>query len=268
MGLDEMADLIVPVSVVIPTHNSAATIERAIRSVLVQTASPSEIVIVDDSSTDNTTAIISRLSQLTEIPVRVHRLSTNRGPSVARNIGWDVSSGDYVAFLDSDDSWHPQKLEIQTRWMLEHPDFEISGHLTGPPSQDSTFHTIDSREFSLHQFLWRNRISTPTVMVRRTATERFDVNRWHAEDYDLWIRLLCRVNQIPRIELPLAHLHKADYGESGLSSELSKMFLGELSALVSLNRRGELSPLSLVFFGFWMSGKFAVRVARSLGKRH
>ena len=98
------------VSVVIPTYNRAATLPRAIDSALDQTIDDLEVVVVDDGSTDETTSVLAEYDDSRVRPV-VH--ATNRGANVARNTGIDHARGEYVAFLDSDDVWHPRKLERQ-----------------------------------------------------------------------------------------------------------------------------------------------------------
>lgn len=251
------------VSVVIPTHNSESTIERALFSVFAQTCPPLEILVIDDASTDRTCEIVQRFAATRSGSVQLHVLDKNLGPSFTRNTGWDLATGTFVAFLDSDDTWHPMKLEIQSRWMVEHPNHEVCGHLTGDPIViDPTPNPI-TKSFDLVQFLWRNRVSTPTVMIKRSLPERFDVSRWYAEDYDLWLRILTRVDEFPRIELPLTHLHKAQYGASGLSGQLFKMYCGEITSVVALRKHSQVTFLQLVFFMKWMTVKFVVRLMRT-----
>ncbi|APW97146.1 glycosyl transferase family 2 [Halobiforma lacisalsi AJ5] len=101
------------VSVVIPTYNRAETLPRAIDSALEQTIDDDlEVIVVDDGSTDGTESVLSAYEEkgVGVVPV-AH--STNRGANVARNTGIEHASGEYVAFLDSDDTWHPEKLEHQ-----------------------------------------------------------------------------------------------------------------------------------------------------------
>lgn len=98
------------VSVVIPTYNRAATLQRAIDSALDQTIEDLEVVVVDDGSTDTTR---SMLAEIGDPRVRPVYHATNRGANVARNTGIANARGEYVAFLDSDDEWHPEKLERQ-----------------------------------------------------------------------------------------------------------------------------------------------------------
>jgi glycosyltransferase involved in cell wall biosynthesis len=262
-----MANMTVPVSVIIPTHNSASTIERALNSVFVQTTTPMEIIVVDDASTDSTCEIVTQVSRSAGRSVVLHKLEVNLGPSYTRNTGWGLATADFVAFLDSDDSWHPKKLEIQSNVMLAHPTCEISGHLTGDPLDNQITAQPTTRSFGLTDFLWRNRVSTPTIMVKRTIPERFDIARWYAEDYDLWLRIISRTRTLSRIELPLTKLYKADYGDSGLSSHLVPMFLGEVSAVRRLKLQREISLVAMMVFTLWMTAKFVVRVAKTSARR-
>jgi len=98
------------ISVVIPAYNAAAFVREAITSALAQTYSPLEILVIDDGSTDETSAVASGLGGI----VRVIR-QANRGEGGARNRGLDEARGELVAFLDADDRWLPQKLELQVR---------------------------------------------------------------------------------------------------------------------------------------------------------
>ncbi len=101
------------VSVIIPAYNSASTIIRALQSVVAQTLAPLEIIVVDDASTDTTRDLVTTFASSSSFPVRVLTQTTNSGPSAARNAGWDTAVGDYIAFLDADDQWHPRKIELQ-----------------------------------------------------------------------------------------------------------------------------------------------------------
>src|SRR5262249_37649013 len=98
------------VSVVMPTHDRADTVARAVQSVLVQTFQDLELIVVDDGSTDNTSAVLAALA---DPRLRVLRLDDNCGVSHARNIGVGAARGELLAFLDSDDEWLPEKLAAQ-----------------------------------------------------------------------------------------------------------------------------------------------------------
>lgn len=108
----------VRVSVIIPGFNAARFIAPAIQSVLQQSHPPLEIVVVDDGSTDDTERVVRGLSN--SIPIVYHR-QKNQGLSVARNVAVFLAQGDWIAFLDADDTWYPDKLATQVRWIKEHP---------------------------------------------------------------------------------------------------------------------------------------------------
>ena len=255
--------MILPVAVVIPTHNSEKTIGRALKSVLDQEQLPSEILVIDDCSSDSTVQLVSNTTTPPGVSLKIMQLATNEGPAAARNHGWDATTSEFIAFLDSDDSWHKAKLAIQTRVMRSNPEIEISGHLTGESIPIDLLIEPQTRLFSLRKFLIRNRVSTPTVMVRRTVVDRFDSSFWYAEDYELWLRHLTQHTGILRIELPLAHLHKAEFGESGLSARLYQMYRGELQAVVKLRTSGRLSHLYSWLTMSWMALKFVLRLIRT-----
>lgn len=131
------------ISVLIPTYNCGRFIEESIASALNQTRQPDEIVVVDDGSTDDTEAVVGRI---TDPRVRYVR-KTNGGESSARNRCLDESTGEYIAFLDADDRWRPNKLELQCGVMDAHPElvyvfgnFERFDHATGKVYPQEQFH--------------------------------------------------------------------------------------------------------------------------------
>lgn len=109
----------VSVSIILPTYNRSHSISLAIQSVLKQTYSDFELIVVDDGSTDNTVQIIQQIPD-SRITYSVHDI--NKGAAAARNTGMRLAKGDYIAFLDSDDSWIPEKLEKQLAFLKIQPD--------------------------------------------------------------------------------------------------------------------------------------------------
>ncbi len=105
-----------PVTVVIPYYNRPSELEAALASVLAQSWTAWDVVVVDDASAIDPTAIVRRV--VGEERGRVVRHHVNRGPSAARNTGTQSARGDFVAYLDSDDAWHPQKLEAQMKAVM------------------------------------------------------------------------------------------------------------------------------------------------------
>jgi len=102
----------IKVSVIVPTYNRAHTIRRCLDSALGQTIPPYEVIVVDDASTDNTTSVVKSIS---DERLRLITMSSNKGAQAARNVGIKNAKGDYIAFLDSDDEWVPEKLEWQIK---------------------------------------------------------------------------------------------------------------------------------------------------------
>lgn len=182
------------VSVVIPTHNRASLLPRALRSVLEQTRIPDEVVVVDDGSTDNTTSVVEE-----EFP-EVRLLSQeNRGVSAARNRGIMTTSGDWVAFLDSDDQWAPEKLERQLAALRLRSEFQVchtdeiwirNGRRVNPRRKHAKY---GGRIFRYCLPLCA--MSPSSVLIHRSVFERvglFDEALPACEDYELWLRICSR----------------------------------------------------------------------------
>jgi glycosyltransferase involved in cell wall biosynthesis len=170
------------ISVVIPAYNAAKFITLAVDSVLAQTYPVAEILIVDDGSIDETAQIVSGLSS----PVRLIR-KTNGGPAAARNLGARQAIGDWLAFLDADDSWLPEKLERQMT--LARPEVGLIHCLYKEPSGMAVPDVICFDD------LWeRNYIGCSTVLMRKELflkLDGFDVDPKlvGVEDYNFWMRV-------------------------------------------------------------------------------
>lgn len=181
------------VSVVIPVYNRETTIERAIRSVLEQTYSDFEIIVVDDGSEDNSSQVIRSLQQGND-KIRYY-YQKNSGPSAARNKGITEARGEYIAFLDSDDYWYPQKLAKQMALFETHPEVgivycwaEVINH-RGKKWCKSPKYTGHVFEDLLAE---GNFIPTSgTLAKRQTLLEvgGFDEALKSTEDWDLWLRI-------------------------------------------------------------------------------
>ena len=253
------------VSVVIPTYNARSTIERALQSVANQSLNATEVIVIDDASTDDTINIVSEFSATSKIAIRILRSDQNAGPGSARNRGWDSSTGEFIAFLDADDVWHPQKLEIQVREMQKNGSFVMSCHerivSTSHifPSFDET--KVSTRELSLNDFIIKNRCSTPTVMVRKSINERYQNDKRHAEDYLLWMEIIANHGNALFIRSPLTSCTNPIYGGSGLSGSFTAMQLGELDAFRTLRQRNQLSLGKFLMATMWSSLKFVIRIA-------
>lgn len=116
---------VLPISVIVPAFNREHTIERCVRSILIQDPGPREIVVVDDGSTDRT---VEKVAAIPDSRIRIHPLSANRGAQVARNEGLHICTQPWITLLDSDDEWLPGKIAMQWR-ILEGHSFDESSVL-------------------------------------------------------------------------------------------------------------------------------------------
>ena len=257
------------VTVVIPTFNSAGTIKRALDSVSAQTVLPSHVVVVDNASTDSTAQIVERMAADSRCEMELVRQPRNTGPGAARNAGWSLVQTQFVAFLDSDDSWHPTKLERQLDIARRHPDDCFFGHKTASSTSSDTADASGAAPpigsgrihyFSLRHFLVRNRVSTPTVMLRSELPFRFPTEHWYAEDYSLWTAILAAGHRAVVHDLALTTLHKAAWGEAGLSAQLDDMHAGELLVLDGLRRDLAIGSIEHAVFRNWMTLKYRRRL--------
>lgn len=251
-----------PVTVVIPCWQAAETLERAMASVHAQTWPPAEIILIDDASIDGTADAIARVcAAAAPSAVRSIRLAANSGPGAARNAGWEAASQPLIAFLDADDAWHPEKLAIQARFLLDHPDVALCGTSSVPfpgPALDAD--PVASRyAVTLRQMLISNRILTRTAMLRRELPQRFG-DRNVTEDFLLWLQILCAGKSVVRLQAPLAFTFREEYGGSGYSSQLWRHEKRELRALRHLRAEGCLSTVAFAPAAAWSLAKYVRRV--------
>jgi len=179
------------VSVVMPVYNAAATVAQSMHSVLAQTHAGVELLVVDDCSRDGSAAVVDDVAA-TDPRVVTLRLPRNGGVAAARNAGIEAASGDYMAFLDSDDWWHPRKLAVQIARM----------HATGARVSYTGYQRVDEagRPLSLVRppgavgyadMLKSNRIGNLTgVYDRSLGDARFQ--RVGHEDYVFWLQMVRR----------------------------------------------------------------------------
>lgn len=180
------------VTVVIPTFNYGRFVAAAVESALAQTYRRLEIVVVDDGSTDDTR---DRLAPYMDRIRYIHQ--NNQGLSAARNTGIRAAKGELIALLDSDDLWHPRKLEIQVAYLSAHPEVGLLAtedrRFVGdarPPLPEAA--AVRARPVSQHQLVIRSHFGACGVLARAEcfrAAGLFDTDLRSAEDRDMWIRI-------------------------------------------------------------------------------
>lgn len=186
------------ISVIIPTYNRENFLGRAIRSVLRQTIACSEILVIDDGSTDQTAALVSSLREHSAIPIYFF-YQENMGPAAARNFGILRAQSELVAFLDSDDHWRKDKLAQQQKAMKESPGYLISytreQWLRGGVNLNQKKKHLPRHGDIFNHCLQLCAVGMSTVMVRKelfTAIGLFSPMFPCCEDYDFWLRVSCR----------------------------------------------------------------------------
>jgi len=219
--------------------------------VVVQTLLPQEVILIDDASQDGTWRVIENLAARYPGWIKVFRLDQNQGAASARNVGWSKVKQPYIAFLDSDDSWFPEKIEIQFSYMHLHPDVGLSGHLY-TYSNEKIPYILDSNSWhvsaiSARALMLKSYFPTPSVMMKSGVTLRFRESQRHSEDAFLWQQLAFAGVCVVRLEVPLARLHKAPYGDGGLSAQLTKMEVAELGNFILHYKNNQIGSVLLVF---------------------
>lgn len=180
-------------SVIVPAYNVAPFILESVESVLLQSVSDLELIVVDDGSTDGT---VDRLSDLSDPRLRIIRQS-NGGSSSARNSGIQLSSGTYIGFLDADDLWAPNKLDTHIRFLEQHPEVDLTFSRSeiiderGKPTGRTSYAV--SGDVSFEDLLIENVVNNGSaVVLRRTALDlagHFDTDLRACVDLDLWLRV-------------------------------------------------------------------------------
>ena len=180
------------ITTVIPVRNRIKFIARALNSVVAQTYRSAEIIIVDDASTDGTSGLLAKLaSELTG--VRIITLDKNVGAAEARNIGIRHAKGEFIAFLDSDDAWYPEKLEKQVNEFRS--DNNVVAVFTGSRAvySDRSFSHMPPPNITLTDLFYSNRLSTTSsALISKQALIEvggFDPSLPSCQDWDLFLRL-------------------------------------------------------------------------------
>lgn len=209
------------ISVVIPTYNRSHVLPRALDSVIGQTFPANEIVVVDDGSSDDTAKMLTR-----DYPQVRLISSRNLGVSAARNLGIQATKCEWVALLDSDDAWHPEKLARQHQCAVDNPSARIihcdeTWIRNGKHINQKTYHEKSGGDIfdkSLHRCL----ISPSAVVIEKSLFMEvglFDESLEACEDYDLWLRITATetVFYVP---------HKLTIKYGGHADQLSRIVWG------------------------------------------
>lgn len=217
------------VSVLLPVYNSEAYVAGSIESILNQTYSDFEFIIINDGATDNSLSIIS---SFTDERIRIINNSKNIGLVESLNKGIDFARGKYIARMDADDISLPNRFKQQVNYLEHNPSASVlatrvalinaDGELTGYWGDDTEFVKSDLIRKGT---AFTNRIAHPSVMVRADLLKKYKYNNYQkgSEDWDLWLRILADKHQIHKLDEVL--LHYRIHQESTMTGEKKKVSL-------------------------------------------
>jgi len=215
------------ISVIIPYYNCGDFIVDAVNSVLNQTLRPQEIIIVDDGSDQADADLLAQF----EDPVHVIHLGENRGISHARNIGAQQAECEWLAFLDADDLWMPDKLSCQKQFLEAHPDVNVchTGVEVFSGDRITSQHNDKPAWLNLKDALMIAQVLPSAMMINKSVFEAvgmFDTNTPGSSDRELTIRLLNEKQKIGFVNKILTRLRREGHGN--ISSKWKPKLLGHL----------------------------------------
>ncbi len=260
------------ISAVIPAYNSAQFIRAAISSIQAQTSPVDEIIVVDDGSSDDTEQVLAQLSANI-----IYHKQANQGPSAARNKGIELASGDWIAFLDADDQWTPDKISKQLQTLAAYPELKlIAGDMAEIDNDDrlitesvlakhqllATFKHLAGHAVpnALAALVRKNFIPTGTVLVKRdTVVDAglFSADIRFGEDLELWAKIaahhpICCLPDI--LMLRRQHGNNATQASENMLLDLTKVAESiRLYAAAQLSQQG-VNPDQLVADAYWTLG--------------
>ncbi|VVS95301.1 glycosyltransferase family 2 protein [Desulfoluna spongiiphila] len=246
------------VSVIIPTYNREKSILRAVSSVLNQTYTNIEVIVVDDGSTDNTESIVLKIKDK-----RLKYFKTkNHGANFARNFGIKKSSGEIIGFNDSDDEWLPTKIEIQLGYLIKN---DLDAVFTQLKIKRTRKEYIVPKNIPINlnlknAILVCNYIGTPSLLLKKKVFEEiglFSIELKRLQDWDFAIRL-CQFQKVGFLKIPTANIYT---GTDSITCNYS-LLKSALDILISNNSKFiEQLPDNAKDLAYLQYARFYVRAA-------
>jgi glycosyltransferase involved in cell wall biosynthesis len=253
------------VSVVIPCYNAAKTLAATLESVLAQSYRPIEVIVVDDGSSDESAAIARSFAPRVTVVVQ-----KNGGPASARNEGIRRCRGEYIAFLDADDLWLPDKLAVQVPVAAAFGKPALVFSAVERVREDGEIHLkrVSPEKLPItYAKLWHgNSITTSTVLAHAAVLDGcvFDEDSaiQGAEDFDLWLRIAAQ-HPVGYIDTPLARYHISQQGHSRSNPERSFAAVRRTYAKhLSLATTHGIGPAEVVDKAFELDKSCGIRLIR------
>lgn len=259
------------ISVIIPMYNAENTVMKALDSVRLQKGDfVFEIIVVNDGSTDASRNVVENYRKQNPQMNIILLDQPNSGVSKARNAAMEVSGREYIALLDSDDEWLPEKTERQMPYLVnneENIDFISSRRRNHKIQFPYVVGKNSFAEITFRKIMLRNEAQPSTVIFKRKILENtgfFDPNQRYAEDINYWLRI-SKNNRMYILdeELVLAGNGKRTFGVSGLSANLPEMEKGFQKNLREMLSNDRITRIEYFLYFIYFRIKFVIRVARS-----
>ena len=252
----------IAISVIIPVYNAEQSIVRAMQSVVRQKGNfHFKIIVINDGSSDRSAELIQEFIQNNPEAEIYFIEQKNKGVSAARNAGLKMANTEFIAFLDSDDEWLPNKTEEQIPYFFRE-DFRVDFLTSCSNSQRVPFpYRVDPKtklaKVSIKKLLVKHLIQTPTCIMRNKILDEvgmFDERQKFAEDANYWLRI-AENHEMYLLDksLVITGLGKHPFGESGLSAQLNEMEKGFQKNLKEIYQSKKINTIE--YFVFFLLSK-------------
>lgn len=244
------------ISVIMPAYNAENFIGESIRSVIHQTYENWELLIIDDASKDNTVEAVKQISEDDE-RLKLHILPTNQGAGFARNIGIKAAKGTYITFLDADDLWRSQKLEIQLRFMQQHKiDVSFSDYELIDETGKSLNLKIEALpQLSLNKLIRANYIGNLTGMYHNEKLGKvYCPPIRKRQDWAMWIEIVKIAGKAYGIQKNLASYRVRENSISGNKPEMLRYNFNVYRKFLGFS-----AVKSSAFFTFFLFEQFFIK---------
>ncbi|MGC4130601.1 MAG: glycosyltransferase family 2 protein [Bergeyella sp.] len=259
------------ISVIIPVCNAENTLAKTLDSVRNQTYPQEnfEIIITNDGSADRSVEVIQQYqNEHPEMNITLLN-QANKGVSAARNTGLKAAKGDFIALLDADDEWLPEKTERQISY-FKNPDFEMDFLATTRNNSEILFpYKVKKNlaEITFRKLMLRNEAQPSTVIFRKKVLENtgfFDENQKYAEDVNYWLKIsLNNKMYILNESLVIAGSGKRTFGVSGLSANLPEMQKGYQKTIKEMYQLKKITFPEYIFYRYFYKLKHLVLLLRT-----
>jgi glycosyltransferase involved in cell wall biosynthesis len=233
-------------SIIIPTFNRFSELSRCLLSLVNQTSSDFEVIIIDDGSTDNTSEVVAGFNK--DLNIKYIKIANSGRPAIPRNLGITQAKGNYIAFLDSDDWWHENKLQLAFEYLENGADLVYSDFYRVKSLTEKEIVSVRDLKTNITTDLLKNgnAICNSSVVVRKSILDKVgffneghDYIAW--EDFDLWLRISKITNRFVHISQPLVYYW---FGGGNLSTSERTIFTAQ-AIRRNYIRKSDIQPLWL-----------------------